>query len=329
MKCVLTLVLALLCLRAAGQQLNQQGLREYYLLDKHDTVRFYLYNPSAERPRRLFLYLQGSGARPMISRTDSVECCFNNYPRQLMKELSKDYAVLYIQKVGVPYYANTDHYRPGATYAARNTVLDRAAVADKVLRYVLRRVYRHPEVVAVLGHSEGSDVAARLAVLNPRVTHLCFASGNGGPQIFNDLLFARRRLHQGQATSSATTEAVQRQLAGLDSVYRAPASVTKRFNGDTYRWHHAINQPPIDNLRRLRIPILLTIGSLDEKVPVEASDYIAAEFVRFRKANLTYNVYDGCDHSYVEHRPDGTTRDRWSELFQDFCRFINAHPQPH
>lgn len=326
MKYTLTCLLVLHCLTAAGQRLNQQGLREYYLLDKQDTIRFYLQEPAGTaQQKRLFLYLQGSGPRPMISRTDSVECCFNLYPRQLMKDLSGEYAVLFIHKVGAPYYANTDHYTPSITYNARNTVLDRAAVADKVLRYVLRHVYKKPEVVAVLGHSEGSDVAARLAVLNHRVTHLGFTSGNGTPQVFNDIVFARRQMHQGLISSQQATATVQRLLAGIDSVYQDKASVSKRFNGDTYRWHYAINQPAVANLLRLQIPIFLTVGSEDEAVPVEATDYIAEEFVRFRKPNLTYKVYDGCDHSYVLSKADGSRQDMWPQLFQDFCSFINMH----
>ncbi|RYY99655.1 MAG: hypothetical protein EOO11_04230 [Chitinophagaceae bacterium] len=119
----------------------------------------------------------------MISRTASFECCFNNFPKAEMQAFPKACAFVYIQKVGVPYYANTDHYTPGARFTTRNNAPDRAAVASKVLDYLPAKLYPKAGNVAVLGHSEGSDVAARLAVLNKRVTHLGFASGNGTPQL--------------------------------------------------------------------------------------------------------------------------------------------------
>lgn len=308
---------------ALGQRVNKQGLKEYFLLDKGDTVRFYIYNPGRTHTDKIFLYLQGSGARPLISRTDSVECCFNNYPKKEMQYLAKQYAVLYIHKIGVPYYANTDHYTPSAAFDRRNDVLERAEVANKVLNYVTRYVYKKPRVVAVLGHSEGSDVAARLAVLNKKVTHLCFAAGNGTPQVFNDILFTRRNMHAGKITPQQANEQINKLLVGLDSVYKNNKATDRKFNGDTYKWHYAINKPAVDNLLQLKIPIYLTIGSNDTSVPVEASDYIAAEFVRARKTNLVYKVYENCTHSYVEQKPDGTEVSRWLDLFQDFSSFID------
>ncbi|RYY47722.1 MAG: hypothetical protein EOO06_11985 [Chitinophagaceae bacterium] len=324
----IVLLLCCLPLLSVGQQLNRQGLQEYSFPDKGDTIRFYIYNPERLPKTKIFLYLQGSRPSPMISSTDSMECCFNNFPRAEMKRFPKEYAFVYIQKIGVPYYANTDHYKPSEKFDQRNNVLDRADVANKVINYLLKKVYPAAKVVAVLGHSEGTDVAARLAVINKRVTHLCFASGNGTPQLFNDVLFIRRQMQEGKLSAAAAQAQLDTLFAEADKIFKDPSSVSKRFNGDTYQWHYAINQPAIDNLLKLKIPILLTIGSRDTNVPVEASDYIKAEFVRLQKNNLSYKVYLNADHSYREILPTGEEIDRWPQLFDDFATFIQEHPLP-
>lgn len=306
-----------------GQKLNKQGLEEYYLLDKGDTVNFYIYNPEKLNKTKVFLFLQGSKPTPMISSTDSVDCCFNNFPKSVMKHFPNECAFVYIQKVGVPYYANTDHYTASAKFKERNNVLDRVDVANKVLNYVVDRVYPKAKVVAVMGHSEGSDVAVRLAVMNKKVTHLCFASGNGAPQMFNDVLFIRRKMHRGEISAEEAQTQLDILFEGMSNVFTNPNSITTTFRGDTYKWHYAINQPQIENLLKLRIPIFLTIGSNDEAVPIEGSDYIKSEFIRLQKNNLTYKVYPNSNHSYVETLPNGESRDHWLELFDDFVEFIN------
>ncbi len=244
-----------------------------------------------------------------------------------MKQFPKDYAFVYIQKTGLPYYANLDHFEPGNKFNQRNNVIDRAETASDVVNYILKNIYPRAEIVAVLGHSEGSDVAAKLAAINNKVTHLCFASGNGPPQIFNDILFIRRQMNAREISSEEAQKKIDELYAGLDSIYNEPNSTDKYFNGDTYKWNYAINQPAIDNLLQLNIPIFLTIGSSDDKVPVEGSDYIKAEFIRHRKNNLTYKVYLNCNHNYVEKLSSGETKDRWNELFFDFVEFIEKNKQ--
>jgi esterase/lipase len=309
-----------------GQTPQKQGLLEFSLTDSGDTVRFYVYNPNNVVKNKIFLYIQGSGDLPMVNGDDEEACCYNNYPKNLMKAFPDDYAFVYIQKVGLPYYSRTlKDYKPDGTFVRRNNVIDRADVADKVINYILKKVYPSAKIVAVLGHSEGSDVAAKLAVINKRITHLCFASGNGASQTFNNILLIRRKMLQKEISAMEAQTRIDALLEGLDKVYENPNSTELYYNGDTYKWNYAINQPPIDNLLQLKIPIYLAIGSNDEKVPVEASDFIKAEFVRHRKKNLTSKVYLNSNHSFVEILEDGKKIDHWSELFMDFLKFIDQN----
>lgn len=326
MKKLIVLLIILIPTILFGQTPQKQGLLEFSLEDKGDTIHFYVYNPNNVVKNKIFLYLQGSGDLPMVNGDEEEECCYNNYPKNLMKAFPGDYAFVYIQKVGLPYYSRTlKDYKPNDTFVRRNNVIDRAYIADKVIKYILKKVYPSAKIVAVLGHSEGSDVAAKLAVINKKVTHLCFAAGNGASQTFNNILLIRRKMLQKEISALEAQTRIDALLEGLDKVYENPNSTELYYNGDTYKWNYAINQPPIDNLLQLKIPIYLAIGSNDEKVPVEASDFIKAEFVRRRKKNLTSKVYLNSNHSFVEILEDGKKIDHWSELFMDFLKFIDQH----
>jgi pimeloyl-ACP methyl ester carboxylesterase len=309
-----------------AQTPEKQGLQEYLIPYKGDSIRFYIYNPDSSVKSKVFLYLQGSGDLPMVNGDDNEACCYSNYPKKLMKAFPADYAFVYIQKVGLPYYTrNLNNYEPGADFVKRNNVLDRAYVADKVVNYILKKICPAAKTVAVLGHSEGSDVAAKLAAINNRVSHLCFASGNATPEFFNSILLIRRQMLKGELSDIEAQNKLDALYLGLDSVYKFPNSTDKYFNGDTYKWNYSINHPPIDNLLQLKIPIYLTIGSRDDKVPVEASDFIKAEFIRHQKTNLTYKVYTNCNHNYTEILGDNKKIDRWNELFFDFLKFVEQN----
>jgi pimeloyl-ACP methyl ester carboxylesterase len=306
-----------------AQTPQKQGLQEYLIPDKGDTIHFYIYNPDSSIKSKVFLYLQGTGDLPMVNGDDVEECCYNNYPKKLMKVFPNDYAFVYIQKIGLPYYTRSlNNYEPGITFTKRNNVLDRAYVADKVVNYILKKIYPSVKIVAVLGHSEGSDVAAKLAVINKKVSHLCIASGNATPEFYNSILLIRRQMLKGELSAIEAQNKLDTLYLGLDKVYKSPNATDKYFNGDTYKWNYAINQPPIDNLLQLKIPIFLTIGSHDDKVPVEASDFIMAEFIRHQKTNLTYKVYLNSNHNYMETSGDSKKTDHWTELFLDFLKFV-------
>jgi pimeloyl-ACP methyl ester carboxylesterase len=325
MKLLITLLIGFLCfLSLAAQTPTKQGLVEYVVPDKGDTIHFYIYNPDNAVKTKIFLYIQGSGDLPMVNGDDAEACCYNNYPKKLMAAFPKEYAFVYIQKMGLPYYVRSlNDYKPGDKFNKRNNVIDRAYVADKVVNYLVKKVYPKAKIVAVLGHSEGSDVAAKLGVINKRVSHLGFSSGNGPSQTFNDILFLRRRMQKGEISATEAQAQLDALYTGLEGVYKNPESTMDYYNGDTYKWNSAINEPPLDNLLRLNIPILVTIGSNDDKVPVEASDYIRAEFIRHRKTNLTYKVYLNSNHDYLETTSDGKKIDHWNEMFMDFLKFVS------
>ncbi len=310
-----------------GQTPKQQGLQEYLIPDKGDTIRFYVYNPDSVIKTKLFLYLQGSGYYPMINGDDENICCFNNYPKQLMRAFPNEYAFVYIQKMGLPFYIRNLKeyypYNPGTKFTQRNNVNDRAEIANKVLNYLLKKVYRNIKTVAVLGHSEGSDVVASLALLNKKITHICFAAGSGHDLLYDQTQLIRRRMFMKEISVDSANKEIEKLNTGIKSVIKDPNSITKYFNGDTYKWWtFQTNEPNIYKLIRLKIPIYLVHGTHDSKVPIEGADYIISQFQLLKKTNLEYKLYNNCDHDFKEISENGKIKNRWQEIFFDFLQFV-------
>lgn len=323
----LTFIFLLLLETAAFAQVpSKQGLIEYTIPDKGDTIHFYIYNPDTIKKTKVFLYLQGTGAYPMVNADENGQCCNNSFPKGLMKQFPADYAFVYIKKMGLPYYWANPKYTITQKFIDRNNVADRAEVANKVINYILKNIYPKTKIMAVLGHSEGTDVISKLVALNSKITHICYAAGSGYAHLYDEVQFIRRKMFNGEITATNAEAKLKMLYEGVDSVLADPNSTTKYFDGDTYKWwFEEINKPPIENLVKLTIPIFLVHGSSDTKVPVEGSDYIKAEFVRLKKNNLTYKVYLNCDHDFKEKLDSGEIKNHWNEMFFDFLEFVKKN----
>lgn len=306
-----------------GQTPDKQGLEQYTILHKKDTIHFYIYNPKKVQKQKIFLYLQGTGAYPMVSADNNGECCMNNFPKKLMMQFPLDYAFVYIKKTGLPYYVNNPNFKADQKFIDNNYVSDRAEIANKVINYLLKNVYPKAKIIAVLGHSEGTEVLAKLALRNTKITHICYAAGSGYSFLNDQVLLIRNRMINKEINSLQADSLIQHLYTGIDSIMTDTYSTTKYFMGDTYRWwYDEIIQPPIENLVKLKIPIYLVAGSNDKNVPIQGSDYIKSEFVRLKKNNLTYKVYNNSDHGFKETLPSGEVKNHWDELFFNFIDFV-------
>jgi predicted esterase len=325
MKLKITFLLLLFKFSAFAQTPEKQGLVEYTIPYKNDSIHFYIYNPKKIQKQKIFLYLQGTGAYPMVNADSNGECCNNNFPKKLMMQFPAQYAFVYIRKIGLPYYVNNPNFKIDQNFTDNNYVSDRAIIADKVINHLLKKIYPKAKIVAVLGHSEGTHVLSKLVAINKKITHICYAAGSGYSFLNDQILLVRNKMINQEINPSQADTLIQNLYNGVDSILNAPFSTNKYFMDETHRWwYDEIIQPPIENLVKLKIPIYLVAGSNDKNVPIQGSDYIKSEFIRLKKTNLTYKVYQNSDHSFKETLPNGEIKNHWDEIFFDFIKFIET-----
>lgn len=164
-------------------------------------------------------------------------------------------------------------------------------IADQLefIQQQLSVVGAHPNRrVALLGISEGGEVAPILAYQIPQTTHLIILA-NGGLDPLDAYSLQRAKL--GLATSDKLRNLLE--TPALDV-----SKNTDLIHGRMATYWLQINKiKQIENLLLLKIPILMTMGMDDQVVPIESAWYAKETFEKQGNKNLTLIAYPGANHS--------------------------------
>ena len=144
----------------------------------------------------------------------------------------------------------------------------------------------------VVGFSEGGDVAASVAVQEPRVTHLALF-GTGGWSQAEEIryLVGRRRGYLGISSLAEFEGKLEEIGARPDSEEMWLGHTFRRWN--SYMWHS-----PMNDVLRLKIPIFQAHGAKDNSVPVESARTTRDTMSERGKKNLQYVEYPTLDHQF-------------------------------
>ena len=155
---------------------------------------------------------------------------------------------------------------------------------DRVINYLKSadNLYDGNELV-VIGHSEGSDVAAGVAATNPNVTHLALLGFSAAHGLFDALIHLREQLKFGKISEQEFIE----KYDWLILKYRDIRTQNRSKSSMGIHISVGDRNASLQNLATITIPIFLGIGSLD----AIGSDYFVADLVKRRKNNLTYKNY--------------------------------------
>ena len=156
--------------------------------------------------------------------------------------------------------------------------------------------------VLVVGGSEGGDIAAAVARLCPRITHLILIGSGGGisQKTEFDLLVSR----QPGALGCRNVEELDSTLAAI----RLSKDSLAMWAGHPYkRWNSYLYDSTLTHLQEVHIPVLMLHGDADTNVPVASARALDAAFRASDKTNLTYIEYPDVDHTLTNVK-DGTSR---------------------
>ena len=226
---------------------------------------------TAPDPQRAIFFVSGSGCASL-----------RFFLRGYFSGLTGAYRVYSLQKAGV------GPFETGATCTpafydddTSGELLRRNA---KALRWVEARFPGN--VAALVGVSEGAELAAALAADDPKVGKLV-VMGGGGLTFREDLrILAERR---GQ---------IAELNAGLASVAADPTSTSPRFLGLTNRYLASfLDVDPLPVYARVTQPILSVAGEKDESVPIESIQRLA-DALKARPGRNVVEVIPGASHTF-------------------------------
>ncbi len=275
--------------------------------------------------KNLVLYIQGSDPSPLFSYSKDNEGVmkYNCWLKSDYKYLDNDYLYVALEKTGFESVMDESNIKIPQIYHEKNSLNHRVNRIDKVINH-LNKNYNFERFI-VYGHSEGAPVAAKLATVNKKITHLGFWAGNALPDFFDAILENKREYYNDKMNDKDTSEGIQMAIDYFVNVISKDSTGTQvdDFGYTNKRWW-SYAEPPINNLLKLDIPIYVQVASKDESAPVESTYLIPLEFARLGKENLSFNVCIGCDHGF--NIIEGGKKDRrWSSIFKAFMDWSNEN----
>ncbi|MBD2757751.1 alpha/beta hydrolase family protein [Spirosoma validum] len=304
-------ILVSVFVRIAFAQHPNELLFEHYQLQTASLGKLSIHvtkTLGAKKQKPLLLYLDGSGNMPIFYKRRPNRY-FTSVPLDI-KRYVDDYHVVLISKPGVPFsdslhYAQTgqEYYPTNAEYESRYSLDWRAQSASQVIDWLLKKLPVDRSQVIVLGYSEGSQVAPRVAVLNKKVTHVVCFVGNALNQFYDFLLTTRLQVEKSELTPEQGQTIIDSLYTQYAAIYQSPTDTKRYWYGATYqKWASFCTTLPLESMIRLSIPILYIAGGRDHNQTILDMDYAKLEFIRRGKDNLTYKVYPYCDHYLQEER---------------------------
>ncbi|HEY9364515.1 MAG TPA: hypothetical protein VIQ00_14710 [Chitinophagaceae bacterium] len=307
------------------------GFRHLQTVYKGDTVDILIKSKKGEELKKkpLLLFCQGSLPIPLIIKYDEngkqrIYHVFVFNP----DSLSNEYHLAIISKPYIPLVVDQRLLKSDMTfidstggfpkkYVERN-LLDYYVDRDiAVIKFLQKQNWIAKNKLVVAGHSEGSTIAAKLALQFPGVSKLIYASGNPLGRILTIM-------EQGRLGETDSTRYAENIIKRWKNIVDSSTNMNT-MNGDTYRATYEFSIPPMQYLQKLKIPVLVCYGTKDISLPY--NDYFRVEMIRQQKKNFTFKPYIGLEHNFFPLKPDGNTDYdifNWDKVADDWRSWLKG-----
>lgn len=333
MKILLPLLLVANIALCQSKLPNVYGYRHLQYIYQNDMADVLVLSKKGDEQKRkpLFLFVQGSQPTPLIIlRKDGPPYrvfAFNT------DSLLTQYHIAIVAKPGVPLICREEILTPQSYYVdtltktlprkyQEKSYIDYLASRDKfILHQMCKLDFVSKQKVAIAGHSEGGTVAAKLAAISTDVGWLIFSSENSLGRMMTELQDAR-------TDDTIGTEA--------ENVFKEWQTTVTNFDdssqqkGDTNKATYQASIPPIADLLKLSIPVLVTYGTKDHAG--KFNDFLHLETIRLHKNNFTFKTYLGLEHNYFGFKADGSVNYdifNWDKVVLDWQAWLNGITELH
>lgn len=264
------------------------------------TVTFYLSDIGGQRRLPIAAFIQGSGCHSLfrLGRDGRIRGSYQNILQGVSEQRVR---VLAVEKPGVRFL--DDPKQPGVAQGCSQMfleehTLDRWAEAVSACLSAARTFTNtRRRKLLVIGHSEGGQIAARVAAINRNVSHVALLSSTGPSQLFD---FVAKAGGQSKENRSATN--YNRGLQNVREIFEAiqadPDSTSKFAWGHPYRrWSSFLSSSTIEEILRTRARVFVAHGVRDKSVPIAAFDMLVAALIRQRRDVVVQRI-EGAAHNF-------------------------------
>jgi dipeptidyl aminopeptidase/acylaminoacyl peptidase len=264
----------------------------------------------------LLVFVNGSGAQSQFFFMPDGSVGWGIYAA-IGPLASDEYHVVTCDKRGIEVGYNGENSSWPLEYHRYATFEDRVAEIRLLIDRLLREPLVDPSRILIIGSSEGADIAAGVAAEDPRITHCAFLAGGGATQLFDFLIFQRKKMGRMNNSPEQIVESLQKIEDEFRKIFADPASDTKMYNGHAYRrWSSFCSHPPLESLLKTKAKLFLAHGTEDENSSIESFDLLLAEMIRHRKTNVLSRRYPGIGHILLRPGPSKPSEDVFNDILK-------------
>ena len=295
---------------------------------KSDKVDILIKSKKGEENLRkpLFFFCQGSLPRPLIMIDETGP--YGVFPFN-PDSLSNKFHLVIVSKPFIPVICNAKNldnnfnYKDSTgnfpkKYSDRNLLSYYVNRDIAVIKFLQKQKWVTDRQLVVAGHSEGSTIAAKMAVTFRKITHLIYSGGNPMGRIMSII-------QQNRASETATdsTHFGEEQIKYWQNVVDTRTNMDAS-QSDTHKATFEFSYPPIEYLEKLQIPVLISYGTKDWCAPY--IDYLRVNNIRKGKKNFHFNPYIGTEHNYfplsADNKPNYDIYN-WDKVANDWIKWLN------
>ncbi|CAB4902503.1 unannotated protein [freshwater metagenome] len=305
------------------------GFRYIQLTYKGDNVDVLVKSKKGDEnvPKPIFLFIQGSLPKPLIITNDNENYTYGVFPFNT-DSIEKKYHLVIIGKPYTPLivdksdlsdfnYVDTKTNSFNKKYIERNLIDYYVGRNIKVLDYLLKERWIKKNKLVVASHSEGSTIGSKLCSIYPKITHFIYSGGNPFGR-FNSIIQESR--FNELTDTSYRTEILFNEWS---KIVKEPNNMNNP-NGDNYKGTYQHSIPSINYLRKLKIPVLVSYGTMDYSSPF--NDYMRLEFIKEGRNNITFNSYIGLEHNFFQKDKMGKVNYEifgWDKVSNDWLKWLD------
>ena len=322
---------------------KENEYKHFKIIENKDTINYHVY--TAKNLKEIvgyIFYFQGSGPRPFLQITSKIDTLkiyengssknkitkskmlYSGIPFDLDK-IPQNFAFVLISKKGIPFITYSKTFKAGNDFYENEGLDYRVWQGNKVINELVTKNKSKTKKVIAIGHSEGSDVVAKLGTINKKITHIGFWSGGGNTQYYDFALFARKEVQKGNLTETQCKMKLDSLFTKIKDIQKNENSISDFWEENSYRRWSKYSEPSIENLIKIKVPIFVATCGKDESVPIESAYLIPIEFIRKKKNNLTFKVYPEYDHSFMIRSEGKKTEYHLMEVFEEFMEWTNQN----
>lgn len=216
------------------------------------------------------------------------------------------------------YFKDVEKELPPKAYLERNYLDYYVFRNNFVLKQLAKERWVKNRKLIVAGHSEGSTIAAKMAAVHKKITHLIYSGGNPFGRIMSILAQSR----------SFDTEAVDEGhivITHWQKVVEQPTDHSTS-SGDSNKTTYSFSLPQKDNLLQLKIPVLICYGTKD--CSTSFNDLFQIEAIREKKENISFKSYLNLEHNYFPVNKDNQVNQQiynWDKIATDWLLWLQEN----